>query len=92
MSDQKNSSSTGNTDTDSSVIFVGESKNIKSNAEVHPEHTKFGKHFVHFVPETPTSSQTGRKRRKILHTSIPDSQQQQNKSYGKEVINSLIYF
>ena len=62
IADKKNLTSSTNTDTDSSVIFVGESKNIKTNAELHPEQSKFGTDFVHFVPETPTSKQTGRKK------------------------------
>ena len=89
MSDKKTLSSSTNTDTDSSVIFVVESKNIKTNAELHPEQSKFGRDFVHFVPETPTSKQTGRKKT-ILQTFIPDSQDQHIKDNGKLSILSYI--
>ena len=89
MSDKKTLSSSTNTDTDSSVIFVGESKNIQTNAELHPEQSKFGRDFVHFVPETPTSKQIGRKKT-IIQTFIPDSEDQHIKNNGKLSILSYI--
>ena len=96
MTDKKSLSSSTNTDTDSLVIFIGESKNIKTNAELHPEQSKFGTDFVHFVPETPTSKQTGRKKR-ILQTFIPDSQDQHIKDNGKlsilfYICNMILYY
>ena len=69
------------TDSESSVIFVGTSTNIKTAADVHPEQEKFGNNFV---LETPPRYQTT-KRKPILRThSVPDTQQEQeNKATGK---------
>ena len=80
--------SSTSTDTDSSVIFIGTSKNLKTTAEVHTEQERFGKDFV---METPPRNQTG-KRRTILQTNfVPDTQEQQGThNTGKFILKNYL--
>ena len=91
MSDKKeNSTSTPNTstDTDSSVIFVGVSKTIKVEADVHKQESSPSPAVV---PETPQKEQAPKRRTFFNNFTVPQTQNSSSSGISGITILSNFY-